>query len=232
LTHSSCFPYILLYVGCIRKKKKGAAVIFAATPRGLSSPCHIRDPMVEPALKIILTGYRATGKSTVGRLLASRLGLDFIDMDAAIAAQEGRSIRQIVAEQGWNHFRTLERDLLADLVNRDKVVIATGGGAILHQDTWSRLRETGLVVWLTADIDTICRRLLDDGNSDSQRPSLTDSDICAEVAFMLAEREPLYEKGSHFAVSTVEKSTEQIVDSIEKALADSTFLRAAKHIKN
>lgn len=209
------------------QKEKGRDRYFRGRPAALLPPAY-GIPMVEPGLKIILTGYRATGKSTVGRLLATRLGLDFIDMDAAIAAQEGRSIRQIVAEQGWNHFRTLERDLLADLVNRDKVVIATGGGAILHQDTWSRLRETGLVVWLTADIDTICRRLLDDGNSDSQRPSLTDSDICAEVAFMLAEREPLYEKGSHFAVSTMEKSTEQIVDGIEKALADSTFLRAAK----
>lgn len=194
----------------------------------LLSPLHTEPWMSEPKNKVILTGYRATGKSTVGRLLAARLGLDFIDMDDSIAAQEGCSIRQIVARQGWNHFRDLERDLLATLINRNSVVISAGGGAILHQETWRRLKKTGLVVWLTADIDTICRRLLEDDNSDSQRPSLTDSDICAEVAFMLAEREPLYKEGSHLAVNTVGRSTEQIVHSIEKALADQAILRAAK----
>lgn len=184
--------------------------------------------MPDPGRKIILTGYRTTGKSTVGRLLASRLGLDFVDMDDSIAAQEGCAIRQIVAEQGWDRFRNLERDLLAELIDRDNVVIATGGGAILHQETWRRLQKTGLVVWLTADIDTICRRLLDDDNSAAQRPALTDSDICAEVAFMLAEREPLYKNGSHLAIDTAEKSAEQIVHSIAKALADRVFSRTVK----
>jgi len=185
--------------------------------------------MPDPGHKIILTGYRATGKSTVGRLLAARLGLDFIDMDDSIAAQEGNTIRQIVAEQGWNRFRNLERELLAALVDRDNVVIATGGGAILHQETWRRLQKTGLVVWLAADIDTICRRLLDDGNSADQRPTLTDSDICAEVAFMLAEREPLYKNGSHLAIDTAGRSPEQIARSIENALADRVLLRTAEH---
>ncbi|MFH1021164.1 MAG: shikimate kinase, partial [Pseudomonadota bacterium] len=102
------------------------------------------------------------------------------------------------------------------------------GGAILHQDIWNLLRQTGLTVWLTADIDTICRRLAADEKSTGQRPALTDSDIYVEVAQMLAEREPLYEKGSHLTVETSNKTAAEIVHIIEKSLGDDEFLGAIK----
>src|SRR3989339_455672 len=137
--------------------------------------------MFIPRRKIILTGYRATGKTLVGLLLAEHLNLDFIDMDEMLEARAGQTIRQIVAQQGWGQFRLLERDLLAEMICRKDVVISTGGGAILQQDIWYLLRQTGLTVWLTADIDTICRRLSEDEKSNSQRPTLTDSDIYVEV---------------------------------------------------
>ena len=181
--------------------------------------------MFTPRRKIILTGYRATGKTLVGLTLAQHLNLDFIDMDEMLVARAGQSIRQIVAQQGWGQFRLLERDLLAEMICRKDVVISTGGGAILHQDIWNLLRQTGLTVWLTADIDTICRRLSADANSTSQRPTLTDSDIYAEVAQVLAEREPLYEKGSHLTVDTSNKTSGEIVHIIETALGDDEFLR-------
>ena len=181
--------------------------------------------MFTPRRKIILTGYRATGKTMVGLMLAQRLNLDFIDMDELIETRAGKSIRRIVAQEGWGQFRLLERDLLSELLCRKDVVISTGGGAILHQDIWNLLRQTGLTVWLTADIDTICRRLAADENSASQRPTLTDSDIYVEVAQVLTEREPLYEKGSHLAVDTSNKSAGEIVHIIEKALGDDEYLR-------
>lgn len=174
--------------------------------------------------KIILTGYRATGKSAVGRLLADRLGLSFFDMDSCLEERAGRPIRQLVAEHGWEQFRELERNLLAELVDQTGMVISTGGGAILHQESWRRLSRTGLVVWLTADIDTICRRLTEDSNSVEQRPSLTGADICTEAAMVLAEREPLYAKGSHLSITTDDNTVEQIVLLIEQALADHAFL--------
>ena len=181
--------------------------------------------MFTPRRKIILTGYRATGKTMVGLTLAQHLNLDFIDMDEMLEAKAGQSIRQIVAKQGWGQFRLLERDLLAEMICRKDVVISTGGGAILHQGVWNLLRQTGLTVWLTADIDTICRRLAEDGNSSSQRPTLTGSDIYAEVAQVLAEREPLYKKGSHLTVDTSNKTAGEIVHIIETALGDDEFLR-------
>jgi shikimate kinase len=176
--------------------------------------------------KIILTGYRATGKTMVGRMLAERLHLEFIDMDEMLEARAGQTIRQIVALHGWDQFRLLEGNLLEEMVDRPEGVISTGGGAILHKKVWDRLRQTGLVVWLTADIDTICRRLAKDEKSISQRPNLTDADIYAEVAQVLAEREPFYEKGSHLTVDTSNRTTDEIVHRIELALKDDAFLRS------
>jgi shikimate kinase len=111
------------------------------------------------------------------------------------------------------------------MICRKDAVISTGGGAILHQDIWNLLRQTGLTVWLTADIDTICRRLAEDANSAEQRPTLTDSDLYVEVAQVLAERDPLYEKGSHLTVDTSNKTAGEIVHIIETALGDDGFLR-------
>jgi shikimate kinase len=184
--------------------------------------------MFIPHRKIILTGYRATGKTLVGLMLAQRLHLDFIDMDEMLQERAGRPIRELVAQQGWDHFRLLERDLLAGLVDLKDVVISTGGGAILHQKIWNRLQQTGLTVWLTADIDTICRRLTQDEKSAGQRPTLTDANICVEAAHVLAEREPLYKKGSHLSVDTSNKTAGEIVHLIELALGDDAFLRTVE----
>ncbi|MFA7384011.1 MAG: shikimate kinase [Desulfurivibrionaceae bacterium] len=184
--------------------------------------------MFIPRRKIILTGYRATGKTLVGLMLAQRLTLDFIDMDEMLEARAGQPISQFVAQQGWGEFRLLERDLLAEMICRKDAVISTGGGAILHQEIWNLLRQTGLVIWLTADIDTICRRLSEDEKSASQRPSLTEADIYLEAAQILAEREPLYKKGSHLTVDTSNKTAGEIVHLIELALGDDEFLRTVE----
>jgi len=170
----------------------------------------------EQKRKIILVGYRATGKSTVGKLLAERLSLGFIDMDEVLVARYGE-ISQLVRERGWDYFRAREKELLEELVGSREVVISTGGGAILHRDVWHKLQKTGLVVWLTADPETICRRLAADAVSDSQRPSLTGSDIKSEAAKVLAEREPLYREGSHLEIDSTRPLTE-VVAEIEKAL--------------
>ncbi|MEN8134118.1 MAG: shikimate kinase AroL [Thermodesulfobacteriota bacterium] len=173
--------------------------------------------MPEQKRKIILIGYRATGKSTVGRLLAERLDITFIDMDEVLVARHGE-IRDLVKERGWDYFRARERELLEELVTSREAVISTGGGAVLHHDVWQELKETGLVIWLSVDLATICRRLGADSASDSQRPSLTGGDIKAEVAKVLAEREHLYREGSHLVVDATRPVVE-VVAEIEKALA-------------
>jgi len=166
--------------------------------------------------KIILTGYRATGKSSVGRLLAERLGVEFIDMDLVIEERYGR-ISQLVAEQGWEFFRAREKELLEEMVALKEGVVATGGGAIMHQNVWPALRETGLVVWLTSDLEHICRRLGEDPNSKEQRPSLTGGEIRAEAAAVMKEREPLYRQWSHLEIDS-NRPLAEVVGDIEKIL--------------
>lgn len=163
---------------------------------------------------IILIGYRATGKTTVGLQLATQLGLRFIDMDHEVEQRHGRSISEMVADQGWSYFRRLERDLLEELIGSRDLVISSGGGAILHQDLWPRVKASGLVVWLTADRKTIFQRLLGDDQTASQRPSLTGHDPFAEIDQVLAQREPMYRAGSHFAVDTGLLGLEEIVSLI------------------
>lgn len=170
--------------------------------------------MEKKKTKIILTGYRATGKSSVGRLLAGKLDFDFLDTDPEIENIEGFSISEMVSRHGWEYFRKRECDLLRSLLLREKLVVAPGGGAILHQDVWLQLLETSLVVWLKADLETICKRLAADNASDTQRPSLTGEDVIQEVKMVLEEREPLYAQGSHMVVDTC-KPINDIVKEIE-----------------
>jgi shikimate kinase len=172
--------------------------------------------------KIILTGYRATGKSVVGRALADRLEVSFIDMDEVLTARYGE-ISEVVKERGWDYFRTREKELLTELAAAREVVISAGGGAVMHRQEWQALKDTGLVVWLTADLETICRRLGADPLSGSQRPSLTGEDIRTEAARVLAEREPLYRQGSHLEIDST-RSVPEVVAEIEKVLAENSYI--------
>lgn len=181
--------------------------------------CHLNGGM-NPGRNIILTGYRATGKSAVGRLLADRLGRPFLDMDRLLEERQGCTIKELVAARGWPAFREAERQLLLELAGRTGLVIATGGGAILSREAWAALRRSGLVVWLTADRDTICRRLAADAATDGQRPSLTGRSVEEEVAGVLAERELLYREGSDLAIDTGCRPPEKIVDEIVKAAGE------------
>ncbi|MEW6220096.1 MAG: shikimate kinase [Thermodesulfobacteriota bacterium] len=165
-------------------------------------------------MKIILVGYRACGKTTVGRLVARRLGLDFVDLDREIEASCGCSIRELVAAQGWETFRARERELLARSIGRENLVLATGGGAILHQEVWPRLMASGLVIWLDASHETIVGRLQRDAATAGQRPSLTGAGVAEEVAAVLAVRTPLYQAGCHLRLDTDGLPVAAIVDRI------------------
>lgn len=163
--------------------------------------------------KIVLTGYRACGKTSVGRLLAGRLSFSFVDTDREIEEQQGMSISQMVAEHGWRYFRAAEQDFLSSLLTRANLVVAPGGGAILHREVWAQLMETSLVIWLQADVEIISSRLTRDNLSGSQRPSLTGQDMIKEITAVLAEREPLYRQGSHHALSA-HRPVAEIVEEI------------------
>jgi len=172
--------------------------------------------------KIILIGYRGTGKSTVGRAVAQKLGLPFLDMDQALEEEAGCTIGEMVAAAGWDVFREREHRLLAALAERPAMVLATGGGAVLHQELWPRLKAENLVVWLTADTATIGRRLGSDAKSTAQRPSLTGQDIRTEIAAVLAEREPLYRQSATLAIDTTTTPVAEAAARIAAAYRQAT----------
>ncbi|MDW7772937.1 MAG: shikimate kinase [Desulfobulbaceae bacterium] len=172
--------------------------------------------------RIILTGFRATGKSSVGAMLAERLGLAFVDTDAELCGAIGCSIAEYVARHGWPAFREKERVLLAALARRTGAVIATGGGAIMHENEWHALRRKSRVVWLRADAGTIRRRLRKDEATASQRPSLTGAGSDDEVDELLRSREPLYRSGSDMIIDTAPLAPEEIVNTIIRNLSGET----------
>lgn len=168
----------------------------------------------QKSTNIILTGFRGTGKTTVGRALASRLRWGFLDMDELLTQRLGASIAEVVARQGWPFFRQAEARLLEELQTMWHTVLATGGGAIEHQREWQQLRRYGLVVWLDAEIATIRQRLLDDPYSGQQRPSLTGHAVQDEIGMLLERRIPFYQAGSDLRLATDNNTPEQLVSQI------------------
>ena len=166
--------------------------------------------------RVLLTGFRATGKSVVGAVLAALLGYRFIDTDEELSATMRCSVAEYVREHGWSSFRKLESELLEHLALMSHVVVATGGGAVLHQEEWQNLRNQSLVVWLQADARTISKRLQVDPVSERQRPSLTSRGTVEEVELVLAEREASYREGSDMAIDTTNKSPEEIAVQIHQ----------------
>jgi len=167
---------------------------------------------------IFLIGFRAVGKTTVGRQLADRLGWSFLDTDALICARKGATVKEIVKAEGWDGFRRCEEEILRGLGEQRRSVIATGGGAILHRHLWLLLKDHGHVVWLTADPEVLCQRILADSTSAGQRPSLSGKGVCDEVREILAFREPMYRETADIIVDTGRLSVEEILDCIVESL--------------
>ena len=184
-----------------------------------SSTITRNSGVILPFDRILLTGFRATGKSLVGRLVADRIGWEFLDSDTLLCAQTGHSVTAYVAAFGWQRFRQLEEQLLRGLCRRSSVVIATGGGAIIHEQAWQTLRKKSIVIWLRADEQTIENRLRIDTHSRHQRPSLTGGALHREIRELLAERTPLYRRGSDVAVITDGRVPVELAMEIEAALA-------------
>uniref|UniRef100_UPI004055CEA5 shikimate kinase n=1 Tax=Candidatus Electrothrix sp. TaxID=2170559 RepID=UPI004055CEA5 len=168
--------------------------------------------------RIILTGFRATGKTVVGKILAQVIGFHFLDTDQKLCQRMGCSITEAVQVQGWQYFRSQERALLSELPSWEKMIIATGGGAILHQEEWQELRRGSLVVWLRTDLATTLSRLALDQKTDEQRPALKKQEEgqnpAEEIAAVLAEREPLYRAGSDLVLDTEGKTPEELAGEI------------------
>jgi shikimate dehydrogenase len=162
-------------------------------------------------MNIVLIGMRGSGKTAVGKILAQKLGRELVEMDELIAQKAGLSIPEIVEKHGWERFRDLEEEITAGVARRDNLINATGGGVVIRGQNVSRLRQNGLLVWLTANIDTLLRRI----GEDDQRPPLVESRSQREdMEITLAERTPLYQKAADITVDTENKTPEAVAETI------------------
>lgn len=163
---------------------------------------------------IVLTGFMGTGKTTVGRALADRLGYELVDTDELIEGRHG-PIPNIFAEHGEGRFRHFEREIARDLADRRGLVVSTGGRMMLDAVNAEVLGATGDVVCLTADVDTIVARLRGPGTE--TRPMLAGHDVRARVAELLEQRAPSYSRFR--CVATDDLSPERVADEIVALIA-------------
>ncbi|MBS0183143.1 MAG: shikimate kinase [Nitrospira sp.] len=162
-------------------------------------------------MNVVLIGYRGTGKSTVGKILAARLGRMLLSTDAEIVKSAGQSIPEIVEQNGWEYFRNLEAKVCRELADRTGLVVDTGGGAILRSRNVEVLKEAGRLFWLTASVETIVERI----GQDSQRPSLTGvKSFVDEIQDVLRERAQKYQAAADYVIVTDGKSVTQVADEI------------------
>ena len=104
--------------------------------------------------------------------------------------------------------------MLVELARSKNKVIATGGGSVMHENAWAKLRKNALAVWLTADVKTICQRLAADSDTEDQRPALTEMGTMDEISMVLNERRPLYEQSSDLTINTEGKNPEEVAETI------------------
>lgn len=165
--------------------------------------------------KIVIIGYRATGKSSVSALLGERLGLPVVDTDAEVERTAGKTIAEIFAGEGEPAFRDKEAAAVAATIARaEPLVISTGGGAILREESRRLLRGSGRVFWLTASRETIYYRMHSDATNSDRRPPLTDLSPLLEIESVLNFRNPIYQETAHYKIDTENKTIDRIVDEI------------------
>jgi shikimate kinase len=162
---------------------------------------------------IVLVGMMGAGKSTIGRRLAARLGVPFIDADSEIEAAAGMSIPDIFEAHGEPHFRDGEARVIARLLESGPAVLATGGGAFIREETRSRVGAKAVSIWLKADADIIMRRV----RRRADRPLLQTPDPEATVGRLISEREPVYQHAD-LTIWSRDVPHEKIVDECVDAL--------------
>ncbi len=164
---------------------------------------------------IVLVGMMGAGKSSIGRRLAARLGIPFVDADSEIERAAGMTIPEIFASHGEPYFRSGEARVIARLLEGGPQVLATGGGAFINPDTRAAIRDRGLSVWLKADFDVLARRL----KRRSDRPLLNNAQPNETLERLIAERYPVYAEAD-VTVQSRDVSHDVIIAEIVAAVCD------------
>jgi shikimate kinase len=184
------------------------------SPASASAPQEAEITAALGRRSVVLVGMMGAGKSTIGRRLAARLRLSFVDADAEIeAAHAGMTIPEIFAAHGEPYFRNGEARVIARLLDNGPSVLATGGGAFMLVDTRNRIRDKAVSIWLRADADIILRRV----KRRADRPLLQTADPAATIGRLIEERHPVYQQAD-LTVASRDVPHEKIVEECIAAL--------------
>lgn len=164
---------------------------------------------------IVLVGLMGAGKTSIGRRLAEKMGLTFVDADTEIEKAAGKSIPDIFAEHGEAHFRDGERRVIARLLDNGKQVLATGGGAFMNEETRKAIKAQALSVWLKADLEVLLKRVAKRGG----RPLLENRDPAEVLQNLITLRYPVYAEAD-ITVESLDVQHGQMVSEVLKALAE------------
>lgn len=171
-------------------------------------------------MNIVLIGYRGSGKTTVGQLLAARLGWPFVDADEWIVSQAGLNIRQIFQQHGEGRFRQMETQALRELMLRDEHIVSLGGGAVLSEENRRIIIESRhLVLYLSGDPEELHRRISSDPATADNRPALTGlGGGIEEIRHLLSQRDPWYREVMTAQIDVTRKIPTEVADEITTLL--------------
>ena len=193
--------------------RRAAGAVLAPVPDAMSAPRHSPSAK-ELERPIVMVGMMGSGKSAIGRRLAQRLGLPFVDADAEIERAAGCTIDEIFDKHGEAAFRDGERRVIARLLEGPVGVMATGGGAFMDPETRARIRARAITVWLKADLDTLVERVA----RRRHRPLLKNGDPREILTQLIAARHPVYAEAD-ITVETGDAPTAATVERVIEALA-------------
>ena len=165
-------------------------------------------------MNIVLIGYRCSGKTSVGKIIAEKINRKFIDTDVMIEEKAGSSIEEIVEGKGWEYFRDLEKKVIKEVSEMDNLVIATGGGVVTDVENIKNIKRSGFVVWLKAGMDILKGRMQEERGSGMARPSLTGKEPTEEIKDVLDVRNPMYDNAGDIVIETDRVSAAKVAESI------------------
>lgn len=163
---------------------------------------------------IFLIGFMGCGKSTIAKILAQKLGADCIEMDEQIVKEQGMPITEIFERGGEEHFRDIEMELICRLCGQKNMIVSCGGGSVLREENRRMMKETGVIVWLTAEPETIFARVKHSKN----RPVLNGHMNIEYITELMGKRQDCYEAAADFSVRTDGRSREEICTEIIRQL--------------
>ena len=175
-------------------------------------------------MNLVLIGFRGTGKTTVGNILAKKLGCEFVDTDELIEKRHGFAIDEILERGDESMFRLMESDLINEISKLDSRVIAVGGGAILKYKNAKNLKRRGVIFLLEASPRTIFQRITKDDKAKHAKHHVTGQELYNKIKNLFNLRYDYYHRASNYVIDTSGKSVDEVVDEIMTHLRNAGFI--------